>query len=175
MKDSERKALGFCVWLMSKLDGSGDLEFCPDRRLLDSDYCELHKRMDIYYRTGGLPGRMSLDPRRNASPQLTSTASQPLNLRGWFRKIIVWFRGKETAPVPDLFYIQTTGIVGNCAMFWRPNGKGYTTNLDDAWKVSEAAARRICETRPMEDIPRPVTVVNSLAARHVHIDDLRQL
>lgn len=37
---------------------------------------------------------------------------------------------------PELYYIQDTRTyVGNSVMWWRPNGDGYTSNLDDAWKV----------------------------------------
>ena len=35
-----------------------------------------------------------------------------------------------------LYYIQDTRqVCGNAALWWRSEGKGYTTNLDEAWKV----------------------------------------
>lgn len=36
----------------------------------------------------------------------------------------------------DLYYIQDTRTYcGNSAMWWRVDGNGYTSNLDEAWKV----------------------------------------
>lgn len=37
------------------------------------------------------------------------------------------------------FYIQDKRqIVGNCLVFWRHEGHGYTTSLVDAWVVDES-------------------------------------
>lgn len=39
-------------------------------------------------------------------------------------------------PGPRMYYIQDTRTyVGNSVMWWRKNGEGYTTNLEEAWKV----------------------------------------
>jgi hypothetical protein len=36
----------------------------------------------------------------------------------------------------DEYYIQDTrNYVGNSVLWWRVNGQGYTTNLDEAWRV----------------------------------------
>ena len=38
--------------------------------------------------------------------------------------------------MPELFYVQDTrNYVGNCVLWWRTNGEGYTTNLTEAMKV----------------------------------------
>ncbi len=66
-----------------------------------------------------------------------------------------------------LFYIQNKGFVGNCLLWWRPNGSGYTCNLDEAWKVSKEEAVRICKTRRGEDIAHRADVIDRLAIRHV--------
>jgi hypothetical protein len=65
-----------------------------------------------------------------------------------------------------LYYIQSTGFVGDSLLWWRPDGKGYTTNLDQAWKVTREKAEEICKTRPEEDFMWPSDVVDSLASRH---------
>lgn len=68
---------------------------------------------------------------------------------------------------PKLYYIQNKGFVGNCLLFWRENGSGYTCDLDDAWQVTEEKAIEICKVRKGEDIMHEVTVVDALAQRHV--------
>lgn len=61
-----------------------------------------------------------------------------------------------------MFYIQNVGFCGNSLKWWRPEGKGYTLNIDDAWKVNEAKARSICQDRPKEDIMRPAEIVDAI-------------
>lgn len=46
------------------------------------------------------------------------------------------------------YYIQDSrGYVGNCLSFWRPEGKGYTTNINDAGLFTKEEAERICKNR----------------------------
>jgi len=66
-------------------------------------------------------------------------------------------------------YIQNVKCVGNCMMFWRIGGHGYTVNLDEAWRVTKDQAEQICKSRPEEDIPRRCDLIDSLAKRHVDI------
>lgn len=73
----------------------------------------------------------------------------------------------------DLFYIQNTGCVGNCMRFWRIDGKGYTSDLDDAWKVPFEQAESICRSRPREDFAHPASLIDSLSKRHIDIQALR--
>lgn len=72
----------------------------------------------------------------------------------------------------ELYYIQNTGYCGNCIIFWRVDGHGYTTNLDEAWKVTREHAERICRSRPKEDIPLAASLVDSLAERHLNCERL---
>ena len=65
-----------------------------------------------------------------------------------------------------LYYIQNKGFVGNCLIFWRKDGHGYTCNLDKAWKVSLEKAKEICKDRPKEDIPRSAEEIDAKAERH---------
>lgn len=67
----------------------------------------------------------------------------------------------------DLYCIQNRGFVGNCLRWWRPNGSGYTCNLDDAWMVSKEKADEICRIRRGEDVAWPVASADLRAERHV--------
>lgn len=75
----------------------------------------------------------------------------------------------------ELYYIQNTGFCGNCLKWWRVDGHGYTMDLDDAWKVNKEKADEICRSRPKEDIPWPVSVIDSVAQRHVNVERLRNI
>lgn len=73
----------------------------------------------------------------------------------------------------QLFHIlDTRQVVGNCAMWWRPNGQGYTCDLNDAGKYtrSEVSARTQRDT----DIPICCEDARKFAVLHARIDVLRQ-
>lgn len=56
-------------------------------------------------------------------------------------------------PDDGLCYVQDSrSYVGNCPLWWRPEGKGYTTNLDDAGRYTFDEAMRMHESRST-DIP----------------------
>ena len=65
-----------------------------------------------------------------------------------------------------LFYIENVRAGGDCCVWWRPEGKGYTRNLDEAWKVDEERAREICRSRPNEDFMRSAADVDAKAVKH---------
>ncbi len=67
----------------------------------------------------------------------------------------------------DLFYIQNSGYCGNSLRWWRVDGGGYTSDLNQAWKVSREEAESICRSRPEEDYPRAVADMDAIAERHV--------
>jgi hypothetical protein len=71
-----------------------------------------------------------------------------------------------------LYYIQNTGFSGNCLKWWAIDGKGYTLNLDAAWKVPKANAEAICRDRPQQDIMWPVDEIDAVASRHLNIEAL---
>ena len=63
-----------------------------------------------------------------------------------------------------LFYIQDTrSFVGDSALWWRPEGKGYTVNLDEAGTYTAAQCRGNRDT----DRPVPVEIAMSVASTHV--------
>ena len=72
-------------------------------------------------------------------------------------------------PEPKQYVIlDTRQIVGNCAMFWRPDGAGYTCDLSDAGLYDKTEGRR--ET----DIYVPIEVARSMAVIHVRVEPLKR-
>lgn len=71
--------------------------------------------------------------------------------------------------MPELYYIQDTRqCVGNCALWWKKDGQGYTCNLAEAWKVPLEKAGGYRDT----DIPRLCSEVDSLTVLHVDVQRL---
>jgi hypothetical protein len=69
------------------------------------------------------------------------------------------------------FYIlDARSIVGNCALFWRPDGAGYTTQLDDAGLYDEADAKSHRET----DVAIPEHMAKACAVTHIRVERLRE-
>jgi len=65
------------------------------------------------------------------------------------------------------YYIQDKRqTVGNCILFWREEGRGYTTNLDEAWLVEENWKGRTT------DVLWPEEILRSLAKPRVDHQDL---
>lgn len=59
----------------------------------------------------------------------------------------------DCMPDSSLCYVQDSrSYVGNCPLWWRPEGKGYTTNLDEAGRYTFDEAMRMHEIRST-DIP----------------------
>lgn len=73
----------------------------------------------------------------------------------------------------ELYYIQNVGYCGNCLRWWKPNGHGYTMNLNEAWKLNSEQADRICKSRPKEDIRHLVSLIDKLSERHLNCEALR--
>lgn len=72
----------------------------------------------------------------------------------------------------ELYYIQNKGYFGNSLRWWKPDGGGYTSDLNKAWRLTLAEAERICSSRPREDYPRLCVEVDQLAQRHVDAQSL---
>lgn len=74
---------------------------------------------------------------------------------------------------PDaLYYLQDTRQkVGNCMMFWCPNGGGYTCQLDEAGKYTGAEARDRVRSGDTEKA-WPVGFIERHAVRHVRADSI---
>lgn len=65
--------------------------------------------------------------------------------------------------------MDSRSVVGNCAMWWRPEGKGYTGELGEAGVFDYKSAHAHMET----DIPVPFELAEAIAVRHVRVDRLR--
>lgn len=69
----------------------------------------------------------------------------------------------------EKFFIQDKRqYVGNCMVFWKKEGRGYTTDLNDAWLVDADWKER--ET----DVLWPEGLMRSLAKPRVDIQDVPQ-
>lgn len=77
----------------------------------------------------------------------------------------------DPAPGEPLFYIQDKrSVVGNCVLWWRANGQGYTTELNDAVLYSASKAGGLRES----DVLVPKELAESLAVKHVRVEPLRE-
>lgn len=71
--------------------------------------------------------------------------------------------GKAPESEPLFFVQDTRQVVGNCALWWRPDGAGYTINLDEAGTFPASFKAALRPT----DVMRPCDEVERLAQRHV--------
>lgn len=72
-----------------------------------------------------------------------------------------------------MFYIQDTRqFVGNCPMWWGPNGSGYVTRLDEAGRYTEQESIRQNRTRDT-DVPWPCSEIDALARQTVDCQHMR--
>jgi len=79
---------------------------------------------------------------------------------------------KQLVKRERMYYLcDTRGVTGNCLMFWRKGGAGYTYNLDDCEVYPESVAMRMHNERT-SDMPYPKDVIDLLAERHVDHQDL---
>lgn len=72
----------------------------------------------------------------------------------------------------QLFYIRDARqVVGNCALWWRVGGAGYTTELREAGRFPRAKAFNLRET----DVAYECSKVDSIAVTHVRVEGLHGL
>lgn len=61
------------------------------------------------------------------------------------------------------YYLQDSrSFTGNCMMWWRKNGAGYTSDLSDAWQLTEKEAFGRHKARKT-DIPWPCGYIDGIA------------
>jgi hypothetical protein len=71
---------------------------------------------------------------------------------------------------PKRFYIlDTRQIVGNCALWWCPEGAGYTTQLEGAGLFSEEDAK----SHRYTDVAVPEDLAKKCSVTHVRVERLR--
>jgi len=78
------------------------------------------------------------------------------------------FAQPTEAPSGKCVILDTRQIVGNCAMFWRADGAGYTCDLNDAGLYDKTEGRR--DT----DIYVPIEVARKMSVTHVRVEPLRE-
>lgn len=66
------------------------------------------------------------------------------------------------------YILDIRNPIGNCALFWRPEGCGYTTELEEAGLFEKGYSHR--ET----DIEIPENIVKECSVTHVRLDSLRE-
>ena len=69
------------------------------------------------------------------------------------------------------FILDSRSIIGNEALWWRPDSQGYTTNLNEAGVYDESWVKKGLRST---DIPVPVEVARKLAHSSVNADKLAQ-
>jgi hypothetical protein len=75
------------------------------------------------------------------------------------------------APAPTLLYYirDARQVVGNCALWWRPEGRGYTTEIREAGRFTHDEAFK---GKRETDVPYQCEVVDKLVTMHVRLDHL---
>jgi hypothetical protein len=72
---------------------------------------------------------------------------------------------------PACFYVlDARTVVGNCAMWWCPNGQGYTCRIDEAGLYTADDVKSMRET----DVPIHRDEVAKFVVQHVRLDHMRQ-
>lgn len=72
----------------------------------------------------------------------------------------------------NLYYIQDTrSYIGNCVVWWRAGGRGYTTDLDDAGLYTQQEA--LAQHRSREtDVPWLCSEIEPLVRRTIDMQDI---
>lgn len=86
-------------------------------------------------------------------------------------------RLQQDTPAPfevePLYYLQDTrSFVGNCPLWWREGGNGYTTDLRQAGKFTFERATRQMESRET-DVPWLCQEIDAIERRTVDMQDMR--
>ncbi len=81
---------------------------------------------------------------------------------------------EKTPPAPRYYIRDTRQVVGNCALWWRPEGAGYATDLNEAGEYSadEALSTERDSGRTHRAIP--IEVARAGAVTHVRVERLRE-
>lgn len=100
----------------------------------------------------------------------------PLDIGDWrclYRGFGLVKARKNESEASEKFLIQYIGACGNEALWWRPEGAGYTTNVDEAGRFTEKRAKGQQRERDL-DRAWPENVVLRLSHRSVNVGRLTQ-
>jgi len=67
------------------------------------------------------------------------------------------------------------GYCGDCFRFWKIDGHGYTIDLNEAWKVTEKDAAKICSDKDRRDFAIYSDLAEKAARLHVNSEIYREL
>lgn len=76
----------------------------------------------------------------------------------------------EENEAKDYYVMDAREVVGNCALWWRPDSKGYTCDLHKAGLYTEAQTLTMRYT----DIPIHKDIVEGVTVLHARWDHLRR-
>ena len=88
------------------------------------------------------------------------------------QKVLRDGRGKPIDEKAHYYIQDTRQVVGNCALFWRPDGAGYTCDLLDAGVYLGSHAK---PGKRDTDVYWPVEVVRKQTIVHVRVERLREM
>lgn len=73
----------------------------------------------------------------------------------------------------ELYYIQDKrSFTGNSVMWWCVDGKGYTSDVKKAWRVTREHAQSICRSRDT-DVAWTCALIDAGAQSHFDMQKLR--
>ncbi len=164
----------------------GDVLMVSDRAITDEDGSgELYTAPPA--QSADLPYSLDADPvgiRARVADVITGTlmvgaqGHTPPPAGHWAEPFWQAARADATAQAVDLgpepmFYIQDTRqFVGNCPVWWAPNGGGYVTRLDEAGRYTEQEAVKQNRTRDT-DVPWPCAEIDAIARHTVDFQHMR--
>lgn len=80
----------------------------------------------------------------------------------------------ELGPMPDEYFIQDTrSYVGNCVLWWRAGGRGYTTDINKAGRFDHSEAMAQHNMRET-DKPWKCSDIEPLARATIDMQDLKR-
>ena len=68
----------------------------------------------------------------------------------------------EKGPEPELYFLRTRGYIGNGLVWWRPDSRGYTSDLQQAGKYTHDEALSICRSSHGDTLAYKCSTVMSL-------------
>lgn len=88
-------------------------------------------------------------------------------------ELVPELKGRTRDDVDEMYYIQDTRqFVGNCPMWWGPDGAGYVTRLDEAGRYTYDQAIRQNRARET-DVPWKCSEIDALARLTVDYQHMR--
>lgn len=75
---------------------------------------------------------------------------------------IVYSEYKENRRANSRYYIRTRGYIGNGLVWWRPNGAGYTSDIDQAGVYTYEEAYQICKSTHGDNLAYKCSTIDNM-------------